>query len=243
MLLVATPVFACDRTLTVGFTDWPPFERKAPDGPKGINIRILKALGEHTGCRFEWRQYPWKRTLREIRKGEVDMTTTANKTPERKLYARFSAAYLPYEAVLFLESDDSKDYKDVRAFLQSGKKLAVIEEYTYGSQTDALIASEPFRDQVYATYNAEESVRALAHGRVDGTIGNRYTLAYAAKQQGVLDEIRMTDTVVQREPVHFMFSKKSVPERIVRTFDKAIRALKADGRLKAMARDYVEDLK
>jgi polar amino acid transport system substrate-binding protein len=214
-----------------------------PEGAQGINVRILRRLAAMTGCSFEWKQYPWKRTLRLVRKGEVDVATTANKTPERRIYAHFSQAYLPYEAILFVKAGTSTSYENLRAFLERGKRLAVVQEYTYGDHTDALLASDPFRKQVYATYNVDENVRALAHGRVDGTIGNRYTLAYAAHQVGVRDDIRATGTVVQREPVHFMFSKKSVPKRLVRTFNAAIADLKADGRLTALARGYVQALK
>ncbi len=235
-MTLAAPALACEDTLRVGYEDWPPYEKPTPSGPTGINVRILEQIASMTGCELAWKKRPWKRVLWGVKTGRLDVAMAANKTPARKVYARFSRAYMPYEAVLFVQSGNKTTYASLRDFLGHGKELAAALSYTYGDDNDALMNSEDFADQVYRTWGVDESVRGLARGRVDGTIGNRFTVMHAAREAGIHDQIRATQTVVQREPVHFMFSRKTVSKDTIASINDAIAKLKSDGRIRKMAR-------
>lgn len=241
-MALTAPALACDDTLTVGYEDWPPYEMTGPAGPEGINIRILEQIAAMTGCELAWKKMPWKRVLWSVKTGQLDMAMTANKTPERKVYARFSAPYLPYEAVLFVPAGDPTRYDGLRDFLRRGNTMTKVLSYTYGDDNDALLESDRYGAQVYRTWGVDESIRAVANGRVDGTVGNRYTMLHAARTAGIRDAIRATNTVVQREPVHFMFSRATVGTDTIARVNDAIAQLKADGRIRKMARSYVTRL-
>mgnify|MGYP006435915081 CR=1 FL=1 len=237
-MALTVPALACDDTLTVGYEDWPPYEMTGAAGPEGINIRIMAQIAAMTGCELAWKKMPWKRVLWSVKTGRLDMAMTANKTPERKVYARFSTPYLPYEAVLFVRASDRTRYDGLRDFLRRGHTMTRVLSYTYGDENDALLKSDRYGGQVYRTWGVDESIRAVANGRVDGTVGNRYTMLHAARTAGIRDAIRATKTVVQREPVHFMFSRETVSEATVASINDAIVKLKADGRIQKMARSY-----
>lgn len=223
---------ACADPLAVGHTDWPPFDIPAEDGLTGINGDILSAVAKRMGCRVTWHKRPWKRVLKELRTGELDVTGGAHRTDRRAAYARFSIRYLPYEAVLFVDAEDSNRYTSLRGFLETGQSLGVMRGYTYGSQTDALLDAKAYRPQIFHMYAADENVRALARDRVAGVLGNAHVLNYLAHKHGVSDAIRRTDAVVQSQPVHFMFSRASVAKPVVARFNEALRALKREGRIR-----------
>ena len=239
--LAVPPAFAdtvCTRPLTVGYEDWAPFEAATDRGPAGINVAIHEAIAAKTGCELVWQNRPWKRVLRNIERGKADIANTASITPERRDYARFSNPYLPYEAILFLQADDTRQYDSLQAFLDAGNTLAITRGYTYGDAADALLDRPNYADQIVVTDSHESSVRGLAFGRVDGTVGNRYTLGHTAKVNGLVRKIRATDTVVQSEPVHFMFSKESVPQKVIDAFNDAITELKTEGTIQKIVNEH-----
>ena len=240
--LVATPGLAaevCERPLNIGHEEWAPFEFSGNgETLKGINVEIHKAIAEKTGCDITWVKSPWKRLLRQVEQGELDVANTASITEERSAYANFSTSYLSYEAVLFLGADDTAQYDSLRAFMDAGNDIAIARGYAYGDEADTLLAKDQYADQVEVMNKPELSVRMVAAGRIDGTIGNRYTLGYTAREDGVADKIRATDTVVQSDPVHFMFSKESVPQKVIDAYDEAITELKADGTIQKIVDDY-----
>lgn len=228
----------CNGPLVVAYGNWVPFEFTGPEGLDGINVSLHQALSEITGCATEWREMPWSRALFQIRKGKVDVVNTARPTVARRSYARFSAPYLRYRAVLFLRAKDIRQFDSLSGFLAAGNSLAVVRGYSYGKTVDTIIGKPAFADQVIQRYSASNSLRNLVVGRVDGTIGNPYILGYIARREGLEAEILQTETVVQDNPAHLMFAKASVPERVVQDYSKAIARLKREGRIRRILDRY-----
>jgi polar amino acid transport system substrate-binding protein len=235
---VSAETGACADPLAVGYTEWPPFDIPTSDGLSGINGDILSAVAQRMGCRVTWHQRPWKRVLAELRRGELDVTGAAHRTATRAQYAHFSESYLPYKAVLFVDSEDSSRYSRLRRFLETRQSLGVVRGHTYGERADALLGREKYAEQIYRMYAAAENVRALAKDRVGGILGNPHVLNYLAHAHGVGDDLRQTEAVVQAEPIHFMFSKRAVAEPVVQRFDKALKALRAEGRIREIVRRH-----
>lgn len=192
LTVVAARAGACEEPLVVGYTKWPPFDMVESNRVSGINGDVLRAVAERMGCALRWRYRPWRRLLAELRKGELDVTGAAHRTEERQRYARFSESYMPYKAVLFVDSRNATEYATLHDFLEAGNHLAVVSKYTYGEDTDTLLDEPAYRGQVFEMYAADESVRALAHDRVDGLIGNPYVTRYFADEQDALGQIRAT---------------------------------------------------
>jgi polar amino acid transport system substrate-binding protein len=241
-IMAASPALAgpvCERPISIGYEDWPPFEIPAEGGePTGINPDIHRALAEITGCEIKWIKAPWKRVLRKVESGDLDIANTASVTEERSQYANFSTSYLDYEAILFLHSDDTASYGSLRDFMDAGESLGIALGYSYGNEADSLLAEEAYKGQVQELKSPALTTKLLAAGRIDGTIGNRYTLGYTARENGVRDDLRATNTVVQTDPVHFMFSKESVSQTVIDGFNKAIEQLKADGTIDKIVAKY-----
>lgn len=229
----------CDRTLTVSWEPWPPYQISREDtSPTGIDIELIKAIADEVGCEVEFVKLPWKRQLRQIKKGKVDLTAAANYTKERDKFAHYSEPYLDFESILWVNSADSTQYTSLKHFLENGKRLGVTQGWTYGEKADDLIASEEYGKQIDENSKVKLNIRMTGAKRVDGTLGNRYTVAYSAKENGVRDKIRRTDVVVQSSPIHIIFSEQTVSEETVDTWNSAIEKLREEGKIRELTQQF-----
>ena len=237
----SSPVMAsdvCDEPLKIGYEEFFPFEGKENSEMVGINIDIQEKISRKIGCNIVWVESPWKRLLRSVENGEIDIANTASINPKREKYANFSIPYLPYEAILFVGEGSKNTANSLKSYLDEGHSLAIVREYDYGEETMSLIEKKEYKEQINVTNAPELSVRIVAAGRVDATIGNRYTLSHTAQENGVRDKITATNTVVQSSPIHFMFSKKSVPQKVIDAYNEAIVDLKAEGAIQVIVDKY-----
>ena len=237
----SSPVMAsdvCDEPLKIGYEKFFPFEGKENGEMVGINIDMQEKISKKIGCNIVWMESPWKRLLRSVKNGEIDIANTASINPEREKYANFSIPYLPYEAILFVGKGARNTADSLKSYLDDGHSLAIVREYDYGENTMSLLEKKEYEKQIKVTSSPELSVRIVAAGRVDATIGNRYTLSHTAQENGLRDKITATNTVVQSSPIHVMFSKKSVPQKVIDAYNAAIEDLKEDGTIQAIVDKY-----
>lgn len=230
-LMSAAPGSAtCGRPLAFGWNDWPPYQVATGNTPAGIDPAIVSILADATGCTIRWVRAPWKRQLDLLAKGAIDAVLTANYTRARARYGTFSKPYLTYEAILWRASTaERRDVPSLRAYLETGRRVGITRGYTYGAHADALLALPRYHGQVVINETVESNVLMLANDRIDGLLGNRHTVAYLARQNGVADAIHATGLVVQRAPVHILWSDAAVPESVVRIWDRAITRQRATG--------------
>jgi len=227
---------ACNQTLKIAHEDWPPYNFVEGDNVTGINVDIVKMVAEEIGCDVKFSQMPWKRGLQGLKDGSVHMMMTANITDEREKFAKFSSPYLDYQSVLWKNAGDETSYDSLETFLKDGKQVGIVREYTYGKDADRILDAN--QSQVTVSNGTIDNVRLVAAGRIDGTIGNRYTVGYMARQNGIRDKITASGVVVQNTPVHFMFSKESVSDETVNAWSQAVKQLRGTGKFKAVVEKY-----
>ena len=236
----ATPATAagCEKPIRVGWEAWSPFQIPAEGEPKGIDPDILRAIEKVSGCDIEFHETPWKRNLRALETGKLDVALAASITEERDKYAKWTISYLPYSSILWTGSDDNVNYGSLEDYLDSGNNLGIIRGFSYGETTDAILENAAYSDQIQENKSAKLNLRMIAADRIDGTLGNQFTMGYFAKREGLFDAVRATDVVVQSEPIYFMFSEKSTSDATIEKFDEAIRTLKADGTIQKIVDKY-----
>jgi len=226
----------CEDPLRVAWNEWPPYMMAGENGPKGIDPDILREVADEMGCQIKWKKMPWKRTQLMIEKGNVDVGTQANINDERKKYANFSDPYMKFQSALWKKTSDDNNYDSLEDFLSKGKKLRVLRGFEYGEKVDALI-NEKYKGQISKADSIKTNAKMLAAGRADGTLGNPFVVGYQAKQAGVVDKIEQSATI-QSSPVHFMLSKKSVPQEEIKAMNKAIAKLKENGTIQTIVKEY-----
>jgi len=226
----------CNDPLTASFSRWPPYNMKTKDGWAGIDIDILKMIGEKIGCEVAPKKMPWTRGKFLIEHGEIDLGMHAGITEERQKYADYSDAYMKFQSSLWVRKSSREDYDSLAAFLRDGNMLAIKEGYEYGEDTNKLIR-ESYPDQVVSGKNLRVNVRVLARGRVDGMLGTPFVVEYRAREEGVGDQIEQR-LVVQSEPMHVMVSEKSVSQAELDAINEAIATLKEEGKIQQVVKEY-----
>lgn len=241
LLIAGVPASAdapCERPLRVGHEDWPPYEMPRDDGLYGINGKILRAIADQLGCRIVWRERPWQRILDGLKRGSIDVTGTATIKADRQGFVRYSEPYTQFVAELFVGDRIDEDYDSLRAFLDDGHDVAVVNGYSYGGSADGLLQNEAYSSQIFRMYAASDAVRAVAAGRIAALIGNRRAVPYMARSQGVEARISRTGVVVQDEPAAFMFSRETVSVSLLARVNEAIAILRRDGIIDRITEEY-----
>lgn len=230
----------CDEPLKFGWEAWPPYQFKADGKLQGIDVDIARALADETGCEVEWTGLPWKRHLKMVDKGTMDAAMAGSYTKERDTYITYSEPYLPYESILWVSAENDTEYTSLVDFLDEGNALGVARGYTYGEDTDKLLKMDKYADQVTRNDKVMFNIRMAAKGRIQGTLGNRYTIAYRAKENNIRNKIRATKAVVQSSDIHIMWSEESVPQKVVDAWDNAIVKLKENGTFQEIVNKYTK---
>ena len=69
--------------ITVGWEVWYPYQYQDNNQLKGLDVLILNAIAEKTSANLAYIELPWKRHLRYLSTGEVDIAMGSSKNKER----------------------------------------------------------------------------------------------------------------------------------------------------------------
>lgn len=219
----------CDDPLVMGWEHRPPFQVRAPDGPEGLDIALIEAIADEMGCAVRFERASWAENLAGVESGRLDLATQATYTEARAAYARYSDRYFDETMVLFAPVDRTGRHDSLDAFLNAGYRVARAEGWTFGAETDSLLAEYAEQDQVITEPTLRAALTAVTEQRADGVLGRRLMVPHMAEARNMAQPLRPLD-VVQQTPVHVIFSRAAVPEATVTAFNDAMAELRESGR-------------
>ncbi|MDO6443321.1 ABC transporter substrate-binding protein [Marinobacter sp. 2_MG-2023] len=121
-------------TVTVGADHAPPYRIIEGAQPSGLYVEIFREITNRLGWETHYREAPFRRVLKMVRRGEVDVMLGALKTSGRDEQMVFVAPAFPPERRLFLhikDSDRIERYADLY-----GKTIGVLEGASYFPRFD-----------------------------------------------------------------------------------------------------------
>lgn len=242
--LVAGPHSALACSLRVGWEPYAVYTFQDADGePSGADIELIEALGQELGCELTFEELPWARVLHELEIGSLDVASSASQTPEREVYARFSRRYRQSEMAVYVRRGEAKrhDFETLAALAASDFKLGIITGYHYGDEFAALMEDPTFAGQVDPAVDYRTNIRKLLHGRIDGyLVEDVGVLVAEAEALAVLDQLERLKIRLPAEPLHLMFSSKSVDPALIEAIDAALLRMEQDGRLGLILNKYLK---
>ena len=231
-------------SLRVGWEPYAVYTFQDSDGHlTGADIELVRALGEELGCDLSFKELPWARVLHELEIGALDVATSASQTPEREAYARFSRRYRESEMAVYVRRGEAErhDFETLAALAESGFTLGVIAGYHYGDEFDALMRDQAFAGQVDPAIDYRTNIRKLLHGRIDGyLVEDVGVLVAEAEALEVLDQLERLKVRLPAEPLHLMFSSKSVEPALIEAVDAALLRMEQDGRLGRILGEFLK---
>lgn len=223
-LLNAVPGIAGERSLTVVFEDYPPYEYVENGHVAGINMDLAREAFSRMGVSVAFEPRPWKRALLELREGTILALSSGFKTTERQEFGVFPVEPLAMEINAIAVLDDSSMEVNSLEDLQ-GVPVGVVREYCYGQRFDSFDGIR--RVETNSMY---QLVDMLLWRRIPAIIGNVAVIRHVAKLRGQLDRIRFIHEI-GREPLYLFFSRKrgELAQRLAREFGRAVRTMRRDG--------------
>lgn len=227
-LLVGCPHLASAERLNVVTVALPPYGYVEQGEPVGLTYDIGDALTEEAGYKPNNRIVPLARAMSLIEAGTADIVIMFP-NPDIEQAAENLGLVLEMETVVLGRADTRfRSLRDVR-----GKILASVR----GARYDARISKKNGM-VVYPTESYSQSLKMLMAGRVDGVVGPRLGLFFAAREVGVPAQ-------AFNEPLHlsqtrsclFLSKRSATPEKRKR-LQKALDRLRSGSDLERLKGNY-----
>ncbi|QJR80253.1 transporter substrate-binding domain-containing protein [Alteromonas pelagimontana] len=212
---------AQDKVIELTATNnWYPYvyydsERKV----RGSDYTILKNLLNEMGYQLRASTFPERRMGRKIEQGDIEVVLGAAKNSVRSRNNTFS---LPYrkETITFAylkKHQSAYADKSLLMLLDEGHMVAINKSGWYGEWfADNVIKAYP--KQIVHVESVNRRLNLVNQNRVELIVDDRQVLKANAKLLNVKNLI-ISETPINVQDVHFMFSKRAVTKDFMREFN------------------------
>ena len=231
---------ACE--LSVGWDPWEPYHSMGMDGKvQGMDIDLISALADETGCDLEFVQGNWASLLKLIRLGELDVLLGATRTEAREEFARFTMPYRDEVFGLYVRPGQAEAWPadTLRGLLADGFRLGVTQGYIYGDPIGELQMDPEFSDQFFEATVGEQHFARLMDHTIDGFLEDPFVVAAITRRRGWEHRVEAHPLTFSTSPVRMMFSRESVPEETVTSFGQALKNYRESGGLRELRQRYL----
>ena len=172
-----------NHTVRVRFGNLPPYSIvKEGSDPEGISIEYLKLIAKRTGIKINF--YASGQTFSEALLGlekhqGPDLISSMKRTAERQKIITFTKDYAQSPYVIFTNTDSDSFITGITDLLDSTIAL------TKGSSLHEKIKSAYPDIRLMLLDNDTQSLKAVATGKADATIGNLTVVSYLILQNGL----------------------------------------------------------
>ncbi|NOU49305.1 amino acid ABC transporter substrate-binding protein [Pseudoalteromonas sp. JBTF-M23] len=209
------PSSTCGQNkLLIAWHPYKPFSyfNDSEDALIGYDIQLLSSILDNMGCKYEFVQMTWKRTLVELERGHIDIGMYAYKTKSRK-DLNFSKPYRNEVVNIAMLSKNGNKWSisqlsDLNA---QGVVVATDKHTWYGKEFERyferyLAAAKA--SQIFHIHGLKNRLDMLVAGRVDAVIGDPITMRLYMQEMHN-EALYIHPYKIYDEPVHFIFSKLS----------------------------------
>ena len=224
--------FAKTGTLRIGYDDSPPNRYTDKDGnPKGYDIEYLSNILDAANIDYQFYNYPWKRIVRHIETGQLDIAMSAAKLEEREKFAFFSEEIFKLSSnILFIEKSYTEQFKELNALslLPSiPAQIGVMRGTCYSDEYQSLLSDSNFVKKLVALNDVRQALNLAITGRIAGFIATRevamYELALRCQSHNFVE---VYDLLKNESTASFlMYSKKTMSRDLVNKIDQVMKRL------------------
>ncbi|MCG2585350.1 ABC transporter substrate-binding protein [Massilia sp. TS11] len=205
---------------------------------KGINKDLLDELSKRTGCNFKTALDSRVRIWAALEAGNLDMTVTALRTPEREKFVRIIPYVSSHNYVMVLKGMPPET-QTPEGFLNSELRVGVVKAFRHGPFYDAWLEQMRARGRVYEAADLPGLVKLMRNQRVHAIIGpaGNWTYMRDMHLEGQVNLLNWAGE--ERLLAGLAVSRKRVPEADYQRMAQAIAQMHADGTLERIYRRYV----
>jgi polar amino acid transport system substrate-binding protein len=237
---VAKPAEKANCELTMGMDAWEPYQyMTVGNNVAGLDVELVQHVTADMGCQLNVVQGSWLELLTLLKDGEVDFVLGASKTEEREAFAYFSEPYRQERFQLYVRQEQADlPYDNIKAFVEAGHKVGVVNEYYYGDEVAALYADETLRTKFVGAIISELNMARLLDEEIDGLLEDSFVGASILRRKGLDKYISAHSISLGSSDVYVMFSKVSVPQARVEQFNTGLALLRSTGKYREIMDKY-----
>lgn len=248
LFLLATLIWAGDvaggdraeARLVVAADRWCPYNCEPGSERPGYLVDVLREVFAPLGVTVRYRVMPWKRALYETERGRIDAALGAVAGDRgNNIIGREPLGV--NETVLVVRRAQGLEYRRPQDL--SGLTIGVVADYSYDSEgpLDRYLAKRAAtEDGIYVVRRQQPLASLLAmltSNRIDVFPENRYVVVHALAELGYDDDVKLLETGVG-DSVYIAFTPDERGRQRLKLLDQGVRALRADGRLRAIMARY-----
>ncbi|WP_234996088.1 substrate-binding periplasmic protein [Pseudobacteriovorax antillogorgiicola] len=223
MLLFPNVVYsqACSKskTLQIGVDPWPPFSYSSSSKLKGVSVDIIRAAFSKVGIKTDFHLLPWKRIVRNIQLGELDVLANLYYVEDIAKWVKYSLPYLKSDVKLASLKNFKRRIRSISSI--QGESVAYGQGYSFGKSFDH--ASHFKKVEVPVT---ENGLKMMILGRVDLVIDSEEVLSFLIDHNTEYSsKIKiLSDSLLVNEMSIGVSKKHRDRERIITCFNQGLTA-------------------
>ena len=236
--IITTIAQAQTDTVSIRADNWLPYNGEPLSAMPGYMIEIANAVFSAEKINVNYQIMPWSRAVKIAAKGEVDCVIGAYKE----------------DAVGFIFPQEPWGMESTHAFVKKGeewrysniesikkRKLATIQDYTYGAELDALFKANPAQVEVMSGDDAlDKNIKKLLGGRVNTLLESKNVMDAKLKSLSIFNTIESAGEVTPIKPLYLACSPANITRsnKLVAIVDKQTKILRANGELEKIMLKY-----
>ncbi len=225
------------QTVSLVGDPWPPYVNGelGDFAESGIAVDIVnRVFAQIDEAEARFPLIPWKRALLEVEHGQSDGIAILLKTDERERYMAYSIPLVTgYQLIWSIADKNGQAFEWERVADLHGKRVGVVEGYSYGEEMDGALTSGAIIAVRGPTQ--EHLFTMLGAGRVDLVMAND-AVGYALARKLGDPRIKPAQKPTNAEVFHLGLSRKSPAVRLLPQINAAITRLHDDGVIDRLVR-------
>jgi len=223
-LCVNLHAYAETKPLKIAGSVWPPYIVDQ-GAEKGAATALVSEIFKRAGYQTEITIETWPRTLEGTSAGIYDVIISAWYTKERETKFQYTDPYF-VNTIQFVKRKDApinfKTYQDLK-----GLVIGVVNGYAYGDEFDNAqgLLKLPSNHLI-------QNLLKLQQGRIDLTLGDKWVVRHELTEYfpTAIKDFAFLGKPVATRTLHSAVSRTNPNhDKIVKDFNKALKAMKADG--------------
>ena len=233
------PTENCRKLSVGGAAGWEPITYIRENGHQtGLAIDILQEYAKHNDLQLDLNlDIPWTRAMQMLTKGELDVIAGAYFTHERDQIHFYSVPFAHDDIMVFQRNDNLFPVADLGDLI--GHHGARPQGGSYGEYIDTF--AEQRLDMIFSP-TGNRIFDVLMNGRVDYVMLGRFDGLTNIYRDNLINDVTMVEPPIDRNEVHFMFSRKSPCIAHVRQINILIEHLTEDGSIDQWTQHHLMDV-
>jgi ABC-type amino acid transport substrate-binding protein len=227
-------------SVRVPMDGYPPFFKKTETGQwTGLSIDLAEALLTEAGYRAVYTPLPFRRALKHLENGSLDMMLNLTITDERAAYINFIGPQLDETVVLVVPKNADFSIESLEDIKKLSQPIGVEIGKVYGETFERKRASDKaFADKFTAVRQVESMEKMLASGHTSGFLGYGYYIFHRFNTNPDYKNFKVHPFIFRQDWVHFGFSKASVSRDTLKQLEGAYQRLEQSGTLAEIRKRY-----